>query len=440
MSPARRLRRLRAVIGTGQFGDGPPGGRGQERGIDVALKHIRPTAPDGGNKIKAEERGAELQRCFEPLPDLVPGDLRARPGGERRLLHRDGARRRAVAHRGDPCVNARFARGGGRSRSPSAISSSSCTGLSDGTNREPILHSDLKPEHVLVLPDGSIRVLDLGIAKSLQANKSLTGNAWASAPYASPERLEDGQVRAGDDHWALGVMLFEMASGYHPYQPVHDRRQQRHARARDQAHRAAGAASNVLRAGLAASIRKMLSPQPPHRYQTAGEIVADLRSYLDGRETTAAAENAKASQRTQVIPAPTSHRSGRATRHGADRPDAPRLRRRAAAARARQRPIRPRVFRVPADDGRPVCWLASPWPLSSSCSPSPRGGMDPDGALPPGDSAHCSRPTSRPSASSSTTSGATRCSASPRRFASRLQEHMVSLADRAILDFRQRPP
>jgi hypothetical protein len=46
----------------------------------------------------------------------------------------------------------------------------------------------------------------------------------------------------------------------------------------------------------------MLSPQPGHRYQTAEEIVSDLRNFLDGRETTAAAESARASQRTQVIP------------------------------------------------------------------------------------------------------------------------------------------
>ena len=40
-----------------------------------------------------------------------------------------------------------------------------------------------------MVPDGSIRVLDLGIAKTLRANRALTVNFWASAPYASPERL-----------------------------------------------------------------------------------------------------------------------------------------------------------------------------------------------------------------------------------------------------------
>ena len=69
-----------------------------------------------------------------------------------------------------------------------------------------------------MVPDGSIRVLDLGIAKTLRANRALTVNFWASAPYASPERLEDGNVRLGDDLWAVGVMLFEMACREHPYQ------------------------------------------------------------------------------------------------------------------------------------------------------------------------------------------------------------------------------
>jgi hypothetical protein len=173
-------------------------------------------------------------------------------------------------------------------------------GLTSG--HAPILHSDLKPEHVLVLDDGSLRILDLGIAKTLQANKSLTTNTWASAPYASPERLDDGKVRAGDDYWALGVMLFEMASGFHPYcqfmGPEHSHAVLASAIRRTEPPAALPASCDPA---LAAVVRKMLAPQPAHRYQTAEEIVADLHRYLAGEETTAAAENARASLRTQVV-------------------------------------------------------------------------------------------------------------------------------------------
>ena len=290
---------IKAAIGTGQFGT-VHRAAWSRRGIDVALKHIRADGADGGIKIKAEERGAELQRCFSSrYQDLVPEIFehgRAAGGDYYIAMELVDGRPLTELIRASPPDS--------RKAAEVALAIGDFLvklhGLSDG--EEPILHSDLKPEHVLVLPDGSIRVLDLGIAKSLQANKSLTGNAWASAPYASPERLEDGQVRAGDDHWALGVMLFEMASGYHPYyQYMSGDNNATLARAIRRTEPLAPLPTSCG-AGLAASIRKMLSPQPAHRYQTAGEIVADLRNFLEGRETTAAAESAKASQRTQVIP------------------------------------------------------------------------------------------------------------------------------------------
>jgi hypothetical protein len=290
---------IKAEIGTGQFGT-VHRALSASRGIDVALKHVRADGADGGIKVKAEERGAELQRCFSSrYKDLVPEIFehgRAASGDYYIAMELIDGRPLTELVRG--------ATPDSRKAAELALAIADFLvklhGLSDG--KEPILHSDLKPEHVLVLADGSIRILDLGIAKSLQANKSLTGNAWASAPYASPERLEDGQVRAGDDHWALGVMLFEMASGYHPYhQYMSGDNNATLARAIRRTEPPAPLPPSCD-AGLAASIRKMLSPQPAHRYQTAEEIVSDLKNFLEGRETAAVAENLKASQRTQVIP------------------------------------------------------------------------------------------------------------------------------------------
>ena len=83
-----------------------------------------------------------------------------------------------------------------------------------------------------------------------------------------------------------------------------------------------------------------------------------------------------------------------------------------------------------------MCWFASRWPPSSSCSPSPRVRRHSLRNSSARGSADCSRPTSRPSASSSRTSGATSMFGVPRRVRQALQEHMVSLAERAIMDFR----
>lgn len=291
---------IKAEIGIGQFGT-VHRAWWSLGGIEVALKHVRAEGADGGVKIKAENRGAELQQRFSSrYRNLVPQIFeygRAADGDYYISMELVDGRPLTELIRSSSRPDSRTA-----AELAVAIGDFlvKLHGLSD--DEEPILHSDLKPEHVLVLADGSIRILDLGIAKSLQAKKSLTTNEWASAPYASPERLEDGQVRAGDDLWALGVMLFELASGGHPYQQyMTEDNNVRLARAIRRTEPPAPLPSSCDPA-LAASIRKMLSPQPAHRYQTAGEIVADLRNFLDGRETLAAAESAKASHRTQVIP------------------------------------------------------------------------------------------------------------------------------------------
>jgi eukaryotic-like serine/threonine-protein kinase len=293
------------LIGQGQFGE-VRRAHWTPRGIEVALKKIAASASDAVNKIKAEQRGAELQlRLGTSHQGLVPE------------LYQDG-----LDANGDYYIA--MERIAGQSLAdviktaprPSRETAQMGLALADFLRRlhttpesdhtaEPIIHSDLKPDHVLVLPDGSIRVLDLGIAKTLRANRALTVNFWASAPYASPERLEDGSVRLGDDLWAVGVMLFEMACREHPYQAyMVDDNNAALARAIRRSE-PQGAIHRDCDEPLAAIIRKMLAPQPSHRYQTADDVAADLTRYLDGEAPLAAAESARASSATQVVPAPT---------------------------------------------------------------------------------------------------------------------------------------
>ena len=294
------------LIGQGQFGE-VRRAHWKVRGIDVALKKIAASASDAVNKIKAEQRGAELQlRLGSSHEGLVPE------------LYQDG-----LDANGDYYIAMEHIAGQSladlikSAPRPSRETAQMGLALADflrklhttsesDTTAEPIIHSDLKPDHVLVLPDGSIRVLDLGIAKTLRANRALTVNFWASAPYASPERLEDGNVRLGDDLWAVGVMLFEMACREHPYQAyMVDDNNAALARAIRRSE-PQGLIHPDCDEHLAAIVRKMLAPQPSHRYQTADEVAADLTRYLDGAAPLAAAESARASSATQVIPSPTS--------------------------------------------------------------------------------------------------------------------------------------
>ncbi|MHC4342969.1 MAG: protein kinase domain-containing protein, partial [Planctomycetota bacterium] len=84
---------------------------------------------------------------------------------------------------------------------------------------EGIVHRDLKPENVLITADHQVRIMDLGIAKSQETSVALTGEGQfaGSLVYASPEQIRSQPVGPQADLYALGVMLYELATGTNPF-------------------------------------------------------------------------------------------------------------------------------------------------------------------------------------------------------------------------------
>jgi predicted ATPase/predicted Ser/Thr protein kinase len=82
-----------------------------------------------------------------------------------------------------------------------------------------IVHRDLKPENVVVTEDHDVRIMDLGVAKLVEASRALTeeGRFAGTLRYAAPEQFGRGEVTAAADLYALGVMLFELATGAAPF-------------------------------------------------------------------------------------------------------------------------------------------------------------------------------------------------------------------------------
>ena len=64
------------------------------------------------------------------------------------------------------------------------------------------------------IPKAGVRVLDFGIAKALSLSRRLTRNEFGSVPYASPERLDSGEVDRMSDLWSVAVVLYEMVTGH----------------------------------------------------------------------------------------------------------------------------------------------------------------------------------------------------------------------------------
>ena len=273
-------------------------------GRQAALKLIPLEGADSEEKVAAERHGAMLQQQFSRTHKrMVPEIYEHQPIAmfyaiAMELVH--GQPLTDVIAAG-PLPPARAAR----------VALAICRFLAaahrfetdvEGVHYALIVHGDLKPDHVLLLDNDEIRVLDFGIAKALAERTLVTTNKWGSIQYASPERLQsEGHVNEHADFWSLGVMLFEMVAGYRPYL-----RYEHNASRLDAAIRRQEAPEPLPPAAdpvLVAIIRKLLATQIERRYTSADLIVRDLEAYLAGMPTLAATDVAQASVATVRVPA-----------------------------------------------------------------------------------------------------------------------------------------
>jgi serine/threonine-protein kinase len=162
-----------------------------------------------------------------------------------------------------------------------------------------IVHRDLKPSNVKVTDDGTVKVLDFGIAKAVHGDDpnsdrspatsellaaTHTGQVVGTVSYMSPERLKGKKVDPRSDVWAFGAVLFEMLSGRRPFP------------ADSFAETLVGIlerepAWDLLPAGLPDSLRRLLERclerDVSRRLQSVGEARIVLEDALAGSETAA---------------------------------------------------------------------------------------------------------------------------------------------------------
>ena len=86
-----------------------------------------------------------------------------------------------------------------------------------------MVHRDLKPENVIRARDGSVKILDFGLARltspaeSAGARLTLTGALMGTPAYMSPEQLRGSETGAATDIFAFGLLLHEMLTGQHAF-------------------------------------------------------------------------------------------------------------------------------------------------------------------------------------------------------------------------------
>ncbi len=92
-----------------------------------------------------------------------------------------------------------------------------CEGLAEA-HRLGIIHRDLKPHNIMIDEEGNVRIMDFGIARSIETRGATAPGVMIGTPeYMSPEQVEGREVDARSDIYALGVILFEMLTGKPPF-------------------------------------------------------------------------------------------------------------------------------------------------------------------------------------------------------------------------------
>jgi serine/threonine protein kinase len=142
-----------------------------------------------------------------------------------------------------------------------------------------IVHGDVKPDNVLLGADGRVKLLDFGIAHLETARKLTVSGLTASVgtpDYMAPEQLRGRTGDARADVFALGTMLYELLTGRLPYAGADWEERLRAKRLEDPAPPSAHVPG--LAPALDALVLKAIEPDVALRYQTATDLLADLRS------------------------------------------------------------------------------------------------------------------------------------------------------------------
>jgi eukaryotic-like serine/threonine-protein kinase len=266
-----------------------------EVGQPVALKLIEPgTDADSQDAIEAERRGAVLQAR---LAEIDPRVVRIYDCGDLdgyffvAMEYIEGQDLSELTRRG--ALEIEFAVDTAIAVADALQHAHTLEVTIDSKDYHGIVHGDIKPKNIRIDKRGEVRVLDFGIAKALSLSRRLTRNEFGSVAYASPERLDWGEVDVLSDLWSLAVMLYEMVTGLQPYHAESTARLERMIRSRIPPPPAPDPCPEPLRRILI----KAMAPAPEARYQSAAEFAADLRAFRRGEPIAISDEDLEATRR-----------------------------------------------------------------------------------------------------------------------------------------------
>lgn len=137
-----------------------------------------------------------------------------------------------------------------------------------------IVHRDVKPGNIMLCADGTVRLLDFGLAKTADLSLTDPGTTPGTVAYMSPEHTRGDPVGPTTDLWSLGVVLYEMLAGVRPFRGGSE-----HAVVHAILHEQPERLQSRVRDGpplLGRVVERLLRKTPAERYRSADELLGDL--------------------------------------------------------------------------------------------------------------------------------------------------------------------
>lgn len=132
-----------------------------------------------------------------------------------------------------------------------------------GQRPHPIIYRDMKPSNIMIQPDGSLKLIDFGIAREYKQESNADTTYIGTKGYAAPEQFGKAQTDARTDIYSLGVTMYHLLTGKSPYEPPYQFVPVRQL-------------VPELSHGIEYILNKCVQSEPADRYQTVDELVDEL--------------------------------------------------------------------------------------------------------------------------------------------------------------------
>ena len=150
----------------------------------------------------------------------------------------------------------------------------------DHAHHNGVVHRDIKPQNIMLLDNGQLRMMDFGIARISRAENQLTGGkAMGSVHYISPEQAKGDETDFTSDIYSVGVMMYEMLSGHLPFD-ADDVVEVAIKQISDKPQSLQELAPNVPH-GLVEITERAMAKRPDNRYASAAEMLNALNAYVE---------------------------------------------------------------------------------------------------------------------------------------------------------------